>query len=138
LRHLETHRNGTGTPNARVTHHVACVSCSDHFCAQSGAAERLLPYPIGSGIKEKSDMGDLLDRLNAMDPYPHAPGEPIKSVADRGAEAIRSAGQWLNEAIETIQEPDMPVDIIRRATRQAPVQALAIAFLVGVLFVRRR
>jgi hypothetical protein len=32
----------------------------------------------------------------------------------------------------------MPLDILARATRLAPLQALAVAFLVGVLITRRR
>jgi hypothetical protein len=83
-------------------------------------------------------MGELLDRLNAIDPYPRAPGEPMKSVTDQAAEAFRSASQWVDAAIETVQEPGMPVDMLRRAARQAPLQALAAAFLVGVLMTRRR
>jgi hypothetical protein len=83
-------------------------------------------------------MGELLDRLNTVDPYPRRPGEPIQSVADQAAKGFRAASQWVNAAIETVQEPGMPMDVLRRATRQAPLQALAAAFLVGVLFTRRR
>jgi hypothetical protein len=34
-RHLETHRPAMAltSPNVRVAHHVACVSCSDHVCS---------------------------------------------------------------------------------------------------------
>jgi hypothetical protein len=87
---------------------------------------------------EDFDMGELLDRLNAMDSRPHAPGEPIRSVADQAAEAFRSASQRVNEAIVAAQQPGMPLDTLSRWTRQAPLQALAAAFLVGVLFTRRR
>jgi hypothetical protein len=83
-------------------------------------------------------MGELLDRLNAMDSRPRAPGEPIRSVADQAAQAFRSAGQRVSEAIDTAQEPGMPLDRLARFTRQAPLQALAAAFLVGVILTRRR
>jgi hypothetical protein len=83
-------------------------------------------------------MGELLDRLNKIDPHPHAPGEPIKSLADQAAEFFRSAGQRVNEVIEQIQEPGMPTETLSRWTRQAPLQALAAAFLVGVIVTRRR
>jgi hypothetical protein len=53
-------------------------------------------------------------------------------------QAFRSVSQRVNEAIEIVQEPGMPVDRIRRWTRQEPLQALAGAFLIGVLFTRRR
>jgi hypothetical protein len=83
-------------------------------------------------------MGELLDRLNAMDSRPRAPDEPIRSVADQAAQAFRSASQRVNEVIEAVREPGMPLDALRRWTRQAPLQALAVAFLVGVLATRRR
>jgi hypothetical protein len=83
-------------------------------------------------------MGELLDRLNEMDPRPHAPGEPIKSLADQVAEVFRSASQRVNEVIEAVQEPGMPVGKLSHWTRQAPLQALAVAFLVGVIVTRRR
>jgi hypothetical protein len=83
-------------------------------------------------------MGELLDRLNEMNSRPHAPGEPIKSIADRVAGAFRSASERVNEAIEAIQEPGAPLDKLSRWTRQAPLQALAAAFLVGVIATRRR
>ena len=84
------------------------------------------------------DMGELLDRLNAMDSRPRAPGEPIRSVADQAAQAFRSASQRVNEVIEAVREPGMPLDTLSRWTRQAPLQALAAAFLVGVIMTRRR
>jgi hypothetical protein len=36
--------------------------------------------------------------------------------------------QRVNEAIEAIQKPDMPFDMLNRWTRQAPLQAVAVAF----------
>jgi hypothetical protein len=87
---------------------------------------------------EESDMGELLDRLNAMDSRPRAPGEPIRSVADQAALAFRLASQRVNEAIEAVREPGMPLDTLSRWTRQAPLQALAAAFLLGVIMSRRR
>jgi hypothetical protein len=83
-------------------------------------------------------MGELLDRLNAMDSRPRAPGEPIRSFADQAAQSFRSASQRINETIDALQEPGMPLDSLARFTRQAPLQALAVAFLVGVILTRRR
>ncbi len=89
-------------------------------------------------------MGEPMDRLNAMDSRLHAPGEPIEpiravsSVSDQAAQVFRSASQRVNEAIEAVQQPGMPLDTLSRWIRQAPLQALAAAFLVGVLFTRRR
>jgi hypothetical protein len=52
-------------------------------------------------------------------------------------QAFRSASRRVNEAIEAIQEPGMPLDMLTRWTRQAPPQALAVAFLAGVIATRR-
>ena len=41
-------------------------------------------------------------------------------------------------AVEAVREPGMPLDKISRWTRQMPLQALAVAFLIGVMTVRRR
>ena len=83
-------------------------------------------------------MGELLDALDAVDTGRVAFDKPIKPVIDRAAEAFRSASQTVNEVIEAVSEPGMPLDSISRWTRQAPLQALAVAFLVGVMTVRRR
>jgi len=83
-------------------------------------------------------MGELLDRLNETDSRPHAPGEPIRSLADQAAGVFRSASQHVNQAIEAAQEPGMPMDKLSRWTRLAPLHALTVAFLVGVIVARRR
>jgi hypothetical protein len=81
-------------------------------------------------------MGELLDALNALDDRgPRA--EPTNSF-DQAAQAFRSASQRVNEALEAIQEPGMPLDTLTRWTRHAPLQALAVAFLVGIIATRRR
>jgi hypothetical protein len=83
-------------------------------------------------------MGELLDKLNALDNGVRGPGEPVQSLADRAARAFRSASQRVNEAIEAVQEPGMPLDALSRWSRQVPLQALAVAFLAGLLVARRR
>lgn len=80
-------------------------------------------------------MGELLDKLNAVDANA---GAPAKSAIDQAADIFRTAGQRINAAIETACEPGMPLDTVSRWARQAPLQALAVAFLVGVMTVRRR
>jgi hypothetical protein len=61
-----------------------------------------------------------------------------KSTAERAAETIRSAGHRVSDAIEAGREPDMPLDILAKLVREAPVPSLAIAFMLGVLVARRR
>jgi hypothetical protein len=81
-------------------------------------------------------MGELQDALNALDDNGPAP----KSInpLDRAVEAFRATGGRVNEVVQAVQEPGMPLDRLSRWTRQAPIQALAAAFLVGMLFTRRR
>jgi hypothetical protein len=81
-------------------------------------------------------MGDLIDRLNKIDPYPHAPGEPIRSLGDQVAGAFHLASERVNDVIAAAREPGMLLDQLSRWTRQAPLPALA--FLVGVIATRRR
>lgn len=81
-------------------------------------------------------MGELLDALNALDDNGRAP-KAINPL-DQAGQAFRSAGQRVNEAIEALKEPGMPLEKVARLTRQAPLQALATAFLIGVLLTRRR
>ena len=82
-----------------------------------------------------SKMGELLDALNATDSEAAA---PTKSAVDQATELFRFASKKVNEAIDAVQEPGMPLDALSRWARRAPLQALAAAFLVGVMTARRR
>lgn len=75
-------------------------------------------------------MGELLDAADT--------GADTKSAIDQAADLFRAASQRVNEAVEALREPGMPLDNISRLTRKMPLQALAIAFLLGVITVRRR
>jgi hypothetical protein len=83
-------------------------------------------------------MGELLDALNELDERASAPEKPSVSFADLAAQIFRSASRTVNEAIEVLQEPNMPLDMLSRWTRRSPLPALAIAFLVGMRVARRR
>jgi hypothetical protein len=83
-------------------------------------------------------MGELLDALNELDERASAPAKPSVSFADLAARIFRSASRTVNEAIEVLQEPNMPLDMLSRWTRRSPLPALAIAFLVGMRVARRR
>jgi hypothetical protein len=67
-------------------------------------------------------MGELLDALNTLDRDTQS--EP-DSLADQAAQAFRSASQRVNEAIEAVQEPGMPVG------RPRPCHATGTAAGVG-------
>jgi ElaB/YqjD/DUF883 family membrane-anchored ribosome-binding protein len=64
---------------------------------------------------------------------------------DQAKEAVRGATQTVKEttqsvadAIEKSRQPGAPLDRLARWTREAPLHAVTIAFLVGVLLGRRR
>jgi len=83
-------------------------------------------------------MGELLDALNELDERATAADKPSDSFVDVAAQIFQTASRTVNEAIEVLQEPGMPLNMLGRWTRRAPLQALAIAFLVGVRVARRR
>ena len=58
------------------------------------------------------------------------PEEP--STAAKIADGIKTATGAVSDAIEAGREPGMPLDVLVRAVRQAPLAALGIAFMVGV------
>jgi hypothetical protein len=88
-------------------------------------------------------MGELLDALNEMDDrtIPRdfiIPPDKSSHAFELAAQAFRSASRTVNEAIELLLEPNMPLDTLSRWTRRAPLRALAIAVLVGMRVARRR
>ena len=77
--------------------------------------------------------------MNELDERTAAARRPPDTLfADVAAQAFRSASRTVNEAIEVLQEPNMPLDMLTRWTRRAPLAALAIAALVGMRVARRR
>ena len=81
-------------------------------------------------------MGELLDALNAADAGNLAPDDP-KSTVEQAVETFQSASRRVGEAVDAARQPDMPLDVITRLVRQAPLPALGIAFLIGVIVARR-
>ena len=83
-------------------------------------------------------MGELLEALNDANvgvPFE----EPLeKSATERAVETMRLASHRVSDAIEAGREPDMPLDILARLVREAPLPSLAIAFLLGLTVARRR
>ena len=67
------------------------------------------------------------------------------SKLDQATEAVQSAAQTVKEttrsvadAIEAGRKPGAPLDRLARWAQEAPLHALAVAFLAGVLLGRRR
>jgi hypothetical protein len=64
---------------------------------------------------------------------PQEPGTAAKVI-----DGIQSASQHVSDAIQTSRQPGMPLDTLARAVREAPLAALGIAFMLGVVFARPR
>jgi hypothetical protein len=54
-------------------------------------------------------MGELLDALNELDERTSAPEKPEVSFVDLAGQIFRTASQTVNQAIEVLQEPNMPL-----------------------------
>ena len=63
--------------------------------------------------------------------------EQAKHAVEMTAETVKQTTRSVADAIEAGRRPGAPLDRIARWTREAPVQALAVAFLVGVMIGRR-
>jgi ABC-type transporter Mla maintaining outer membrane lipid asymmetry permease subunit MlaE len=80
------------------------------------------------------------------------PQIPSPSIAERGIDAatdvsrtvedvtaaLKVAVDKLREVIANAERPGQPIATLRAVTRQAPLQSLFVAFLLGVVVARRR
>ena len=80
------------------------------------------------------------------------PEIPSPSIAERAIDAatdvshgiedvtaaLKVAVDRLREVIANAEQPGQPIARLRAVTRQAPLQSLFIAFLLGVVVARRR
>jgi len=67
--------------------------------------------------------------------------ETAKDAARTGAmlsDAFCAAVDKLTEVVEDARRPGKPLDTVAKLTRDAPLGALFVAFLVGVAVARRR
>ena len=60
-----------------------------------------------------------------------------KSTVDQAAEAFQMASRHVVEAVDAARQPDMPLDVLTKLVRQAPLQSLAVAFVLGLMVARR-
>jgi hypothetical protein len=79
-------------------------------------------------------LGITREAKTMTDDYTTSPEEP--STASKIVDGIKVAGSTVGDAIETGLEPGMPLDIVVKAVREAPLAALGIAFMLGVVFAR--
>jgi len=70
--------------------------------------------------------------MTEFDPQPET-----KSTIDQATETIQSATRRVGEVVDAARQPDMPLDVLTKLVRQAPLPALGIAFLIGIIIARR-
>jgi hypothetical protein len=70
------------------------------------------------------------------DDFTTPPEEP--NTASQIVDGIKVASSAVGDATETGRRPGMPLDIVAKAVRQAPLAALGIAFMLGVVLARPR
>jgi hypothetical protein len=74
-------------------------------------------------------------------PYVYEGLDPVRKKRSAFAEAAavaRDVAASVGDAIETGRKPGMPLSVLSNVTREAPLGALMIAFLLGVIVARRR
>ena len=64
--------------------------------------------------------------------------DQAKEAVEAATETVRVTTQSVADAIDAGRRPGAPLDRVARWAREAPLHALAAAFLVGVLIGRRR
>jgi hypothetical protein len=64
--------------------------------------------------------------------------ESPNSTLDETVHKVKDVSGQVKEGLDRAREPDMPLGIISSLTKEAPLPALAIAFLLGILVARRR
>jgi hypothetical protein len=74
-------------------------------------------------------------------PYVYEGLDPVrqkKSMFAEASDVAKSAAVSLGQTIEKGRKPGMPLDILSKLTREAPLGSLAVAFLLGLIVARRR
>jgi hypothetical protein len=70
-------------------------------------------------------------------PFSPEPAADEGSAVQTATEALETVSRGVKSAIQKGREPDMPLGFIASLTREAPLAALTIAFLMGWLVARR-
>lgn len=76
-------------------------------------------------------MGELLNSLNGIGSSGGAIDEPISSVIDEATES------FIGREDAAIRQHRTATEVVSGWVRQAPLQSLAVAFLLGAAFSRR-
>ena len=83
-------------------------------------------------------MGELLDALNAAGTGGAIPPDDPKSTVEQAADAFQTASRRVGQAVDAARQPDMPLDILTKLVRHAPLRTILIAFVLGLMVARRR
>ena len=60
-----------------------------------------------------------------------------KDAIKATTETVKATTKSVSDAIDPLREPGGPLDLLTNWARQAPLQALRVAFLVGFMISRR-
>ena len=66
------------------------------------------------------------------------PVRPSKSIIAQATEVVKSVVACVGDAIDQGRKPGMPLSVLSNVTREAPLAALLVAFVLGVAVARRR
>ncbi|MBR0695815.1 hypothetical protein [Bradyrhizobium lablabi] len=76
------------------------------------------------------------------EPLQHSDGrsklDEAKEAVQAAAETVKATTQTVADAIDAGRKPGAPLDRLARWTREAPLPAIAVAFLIGVVIGRPR
>jgi hypothetical protein len=75
-------------------------------------------------------IGEAIDGLKKFD--------QAKEAVQAATQTVKETTQSVADAVEAGRQPDAPFDRLARWAQQAPLHAVTVAFLFGVLLGRRR
>lgn len=64
--------------------------------------------------------------------------DAAKEAVYAASEHVENVGQHLKDKIEAVKRPDIYVQMLKDVTKAAPLGMLAVAFIGGMIFARRR
>ena len=64
--------------------------------------------------------------------------DQAKEAVQAASRTVRETTQSVADAIEAGRRPGTPLDRVAQWTREAPLPALALAFMLGLIIARRR
>jgi hypothetical protein len=76
--------------------------------------------------------------IKMSDEHTIPPYAPNPSTESSPSKVLKGAAERVSEAIEIGRQPGMPLSVLAKVTREAPLAAVLCAFLLGVAVARRR